>query len=74
MLLDPFGEQTNEGYVRFKDHRDAERCLEALTPGEEEADPTDLAGTWSESERVLQRKNNCYRRLWSSFQLLSAPF
>mmetsp|Transcript_78979 Transcript_78979/g.139409 ORF Transcript_78979/g.139409 Transcript_78979/m.139409 type:complete len:268 (-) Transcript_78979:115-918(-) len=25
------------------------------------ADPTDLAGSWSESERVLQRKNNCYR-------------
>ena len=59
-------------YVRFKDHRDAGRCLEALTPGEpEEADPTDLAGTWSESERVLQRKNNCYR---PAFSLLVACF
>ena len=63
LILDTLSlEQTNEGYVRFKDHRDALRCIEALTPSDpEEADPTDLAGSWSESERVLQRKNNCYR-------------
>jgi len=62
LILDTSMEQTNEGYVRFKDHRDALRCIEALTPTDpEEADPTDLAGSWSESERVLQRKNNCYR-------------
>eukprot|EP00913_Durusdinium_trenchii_P033784 g31626.t2 len=55
-------EQVNEGYIRFKDHRDAVRCIEALTPTDpDEADPTDLAGSWSESERVLQRKTNCYR-------------
>lgn len=63
LISDPFAvEPLNEGYVRFKHHRDALRCIEALTPADpEEADPTDLAGTWSESERVLQRKNNCYR-------------
>ncbi|CAE8658042.1 unnamed protein product, partial [Polarella glacialis] len=54
-------EPTNEGYVRFRHHKDAKRCIEALTPNEEEADPTDLAGSWSESERVLQRKANCYK-------------
>lgn len=63
LILDPFtGESTNEGYIRFKHNRDAQRCIEALTPSDpEEADPTDLQGSWSESERVLQRKNNCYR-------------
>ncbi|CAE7209494.1 PAB6 [Symbiodinium natans] len=63
LILDAFAiEPTNEGYVRFKHHRDALRCIEALTPADpDEADPTDLAGTWSESERILQRKNNCYR-------------
>ncbi|CAJ1457331.1 unnamed protein product [Effrenium voratum] len=63
LVMDTFSlEPTNEGYVRFKHHRDALRCIEALTPTDpDEADPTDLQGSWSESERVLQRKNNCYR-------------
>eukprot|EP00931_Biecheleriopsis_adriatica_P101542 TRINITY_DN76659_c0_g1_i1.p1 TRINITY_DN76659_c0_g1~~TRINITY_DN76659_c0_g1_i1.p1 ORF type:complete len:867 (+),score=206.10 TRINITY_DN76659_c0_g1_i1:70-2601(+) len=63
LILDTFSlEPISEGYVRFKDHKDAQRCIEALTPTDpEEADPTDLAGSWSESERALQRKNNCYR-------------
>jgi len=53
---------TNDGYIRFKNHRDAARCIEALTPtNPQEADPTDLSGSWSESERVLQKKANCYR-------------
>lgn len=55
-------EPTGEGYVRFKHHRDAQRCIEALTPNSpHEAEPTDLAGSWSESERALQRKANSYR-------------
>mmetsp|Transcript_70625 Transcript_70625/g.169232 ORF Transcript_70625/g.169232 Transcript_70625/m.169232 type:complete len:925 (-) Transcript_70625:192-2966(-) len=55
-------EPTSEGYVRFKQHSDAVRCIEALTPEQEgEAEATDLVGQWSESERALQRKNNCYR-------------
>lgn len=55
-------EPMNEGYVRFRQHADAVRCIEALTPedGEMEADASDLVGTWSESERVLQRKASCY--------------
>eukprot|EP00933_Yihiella_yeosuensis_P071556 TRINITY_DN79764_c0_g1_i1.p1 TRINITY_DN79764_c0_g1~~TRINITY_DN79764_c0_g1_i1.p1 ORF type:complete len:876 (+),score=232.78 TRINITY_DN79764_c0_g1_i1:66-2693(+) len=63
LIVDAFTlEPTNEGYVRFKHHKDALRCIEALTPSDpEEADPTDLAGSWSESERVLQRKANCYK-------------
>mmetsp|Transcript_94143 Transcript_94143/g.210457 ORF Transcript_94143/g.210457 Transcript_94143/m.210457 type:complete len:906 (-) Transcript_94143:158-2875(-) len=56
------GEPRNEGYVRFRHHRDAKRCIEALTPtNPQEADPSDLTGSWSESERALQRKANCYR-------------
>mmetsp|Transcript_11248 Transcript_11248/g.39888 ORF Transcript_11248/g.39888 Transcript_11248/m.39888 type:complete len:884 (+) Transcript_11248:92-2743(+) len=55
-------ELTGEGYVRFKNHRDAVRCIEALTPSSpQDADPSDLMGSWSESERILQRKGNCYR-------------
>jgi len=55
-------EPTSEGYVRFKQHGDAVRCIEALTPEQDgEAEPTDLVGQWSESERMLQRKGNCYR-------------
>jgi len=55
-------EPTGEGYVRFKQHRDAQRCIEALTPNSpHEAEPMDLAGSWSESERALQRKSNSYR-------------
>merc|ERR1719277_1888195 len=53
---------TGEGYVRFKHHRDAQRCIDALTPSSpQDADPMDLTGSWSESERALQRKENCYR-------------
>jgi len=55
-------EPTGEGYVRFRQHRDAQRCIEALTPSNpHEAEPMDLAGSWSESERALQRKSNSYR-------------
>ncbi|CAE7782990.1 rab6, partial [Symbiodinium pilosum] len=37
LILDAFGvEPTNEGYVRFKYHRDALRCIEALTPADPE--------------------------------------
>jgi len=61
LIRDAFtDEPTGAGYVRFRQHRDAKRCIEALTP-EYEAEPTDLAGSWSESERALQRKSNCYR-------------
>lgn len=68
LLKDPFtGEPISEGYVRFKCHKDAVRCIEALMPTDQaEFDPSDLAGTWSESERILQRKDNCYQ-----FNLLS---
>jgi len=55
------GEPNGEGYVRFKSHDNAQRCIEALTPENEEDDSKDLRGWWSESERVLQRKSNCYR-------------
>lgn len=66
LVRDTFsGEATGEGYVRFRQHGDAVRCIEALTPDPEgdtgEAEATDLAGAWSESERALQRKANCYR-------------
>eukprot|EP00928_Gymnodinium_smaydae_P023093 TRINITY_DN1918_c0_g3_i1.p1 TRINITY_DN1918_c0_g3~~TRINITY_DN1918_c0_g3_i1.p1 ORF type:complete len:885 (-),score=233.56 TRINITY_DN1918_c0_g3_i1:92-2746(-) len=63
LILDPFTEEPiGEGYVRFVHHRDAQRCMEALTPDQDqEAEPNDLIGSWSESERVLQRKANCYR-------------
>jgi len=55
-------EPTGEGYVRFRQHRDAQRCIEALTPNSpHEAEPMDLVGSWSESERALQRKSNSYR-------------
>jgi len=55
-------EPTREGYVRFRQHRDAQRCIEALTPSNpNDAEPTDLAGSWAESERALQRKANSYR-------------
>jgi len=61
LIKDTFTNEPNgEGYVRFRQHRDAKRCIEALTP-ENEAEPTDLAGCWSESERALQRKANCYK-------------
>jgi len=61
LIRDTFtGEPTQEGYVRFKQHANALRCIEALTP-ENEAESSDLTGWWSESERVLQRKTNCYR-------------
>eukprot|EP00928_Gymnodinium_smaydae_P089567 TRINITY_DN73513_c0_g1_i1.p1 TRINITY_DN73513_c0_g1~~TRINITY_DN73513_c0_g1_i1.p1 ORF type:complete len:893 (-),score=143.39 TRINITY_DN73513_c0_g1_i1:151-2787(-) len=60
LILDPFtGEPVGEGYVRFAHHRDARHCMEALTP-DQEAEAADLVGSWSESERVLQRKGNCY--------------
>ncbi|CAK0861848.1 unnamed protein product, partial [Prorocentrum cordatum] len=63
LIRDHFtAEPTGEGYVRFKNHRDAQRCIEALTPGDgDEVDPMDLTGRWSESERALQKKANCYR-------------
>ena len=49
-----------EGYVRFKSHSDAVRCIEALSPGQEaDAEATDLTGQWSESERALQLKSSC---------------
>mmetsp|Transcript_48317 Transcript_48317/g.103506 ORF Transcript_48317/g.103506 Transcript_48317/m.103506 type:complete len:668 (-) Transcript_48317:125-2128(-) len=55
-------ELTLQGYVRFKRHADAVRCIESLTPEDpEDIDPTDLVGAWSESERILQRKENCYK-------------
>lgn len=54
------GAPNGEGYVRFKSHDTAVRCMDALTP-ENEAESTELTGWWSESERVLQRKSNCYR-------------
>jgi len=61
LVRDPFtDEPIGEGYVRFTLHRDAKRCLEALTP-DGEAEATDLVGSWSDSERILQRKLNCYR-------------
>lgn len=62
LIRDTYTDQLiGEGYVRFRQHRDARRCLEALTP-DGDADPNDLVGTWSESERALQRKDvNCYR-------------
>merc|ERR1719401_358627 len=63
LMQDPFTlEPATEGYVRFRHHRDALRCIEALTPTDSnDADPMDLTGTWSESERAMQRKANCYR-------------
>mmetsp|Transcript_89318 Transcript_89318/g.251430 ORF Transcript_89318/g.251430 Transcript_89318/m.251430 type:complete len:921 (+) Transcript_89318:103-2865(+) len=61
LIRDPFTDDlVGEGYVRFKQHRDARRCMEALTP-DQEAEPNDLIGSWSESERMLQRKGNCYK-------------
>lgn len=61
LIRDMFtGEPSGEGYVRFKQHANALRCIEALTP-EAEAEASDLTGWWSESERVLQRRSNCYR-------------
>lgn len=60
LLHDDFSnELTGEAYVRFKSHEDARNCIEALPP-DTEAEATDLAGSWSESERVLQRRKNCY--------------
>jgi len=55
------GEPNGEGYVRFKSHADARRCIEALPPEAEAEESKDLTGWWSESERVLQRKANIYR-------------
>lgn len=62
LITDVFtGEPNGEGYVRFKSHDNALRCIEAL-PAEAEAEEShDLTGWWSESERALQRKSNCYR-------------
>merc|ERR1719343_151204 len=55
------GEPSGEGYVRFKEHRDAKACLDALNPATgEEVEQDDLTGSWSESERFLSRKANCY--------------
>jgi len=63
LITGPLSEEpTGEGYVRFRNHRDAVRCFEALMPTDPyEVDPTDLVGSWSESERALQLKSNCYR-------------
>lgn len=63
LITNPFtSEPTGEGYVRFRQHRDSQRCIDALTPNSpHEAEPTDLVGSWSESERALQRKSNSYR-------------
>jgi len=55
------GEPNGEGYVRFKLHENALRCVEALTPENEAEEGNHLTGWWSESERALQRKSNCYR-------------
>eukprot|EP00929_Paragymnodinium_shiwhaense_P083160 TRINITY_DN4419_c0_g1_i1.p1 TRINITY_DN4419_c0_g1~~TRINITY_DN4419_c0_g1_i1.p1 ORF type:complete len:829 (-),score=224.90 TRINITY_DN4419_c0_g1_i1:77-2563(-) len=62
LLKDTFSDELlGEGYVRFKSHKDARRCMDALTPEDEEVNAKDLVGQWSESERALQRKNNVYR-------------
>lgn len=55
------GDLTGEGYVRFKLHDNALRCIDALTPEDQAEESKELTGWWSESERVLQRKANCYR-------------
>jgi len=63
LISDPFtNEDTSEGYVRFRLHSDAARCIEALSPaqGGPDADTSELCGQWSESERALQRKSSCY--------------
>jgi len=63
LIQDPYtNEDTSEGYVRFRLHADAVRCIDALSPvqGGADADSAELSGQWSESERALQRKLNCY--------------
>lgn len=58
---DPYTDEPNgEGYVRFVNHFGAKNCLDDLTQ-DHEAEPTDLIGSWSQSERMLQRKANCHR-------------
>mmetsp|Transcript_3515 Transcript_3515/g.8752 ORF Transcript_3515/g.8752 Transcript_3515/m.8752 type:complete len:886 (-) Transcript_3515:50-2707(-) len=63
LIQDPFThDDTSEGYVRFRFHADAVRCIDALSPvqGGTDADSAELSGQWSESERALQRKLNSY--------------
>lgn len=53
-------ELSGKGYVRFMTHKDAADCAAAVPSVKEEAEG-DVVGTWSESERAMQRHTNVYK-------------